>query len=230
GEENQNGENDKRSWNCGVEGATDDPAVVQGRGRQQRNLLGTLILSQGVPMLLGGDEIGRTQHGNNNGYCQDNEISWYNWASADPRLLQFTRRLIAFRQEHPVFHRRRFFQGRAIHGAQVEDVEWFTFEGGEMAEENWGEGYAKSLGVFLNGEAIPTPDENGLRVTDDSFYLMFNAHYEPLSFHLPDKRWSRRWELLLDTDKGWLASPSLLEAGDSLEVQDHSVLLLRKAD
>jgi glycogen operon protein len=180
-------------------------------------------------MILGGDEIGRSQGGNNNAYCQDNEISWYNWSESDPELLQFTRRLVAFRHDHPIFHRRRFFQGRAIHGAQVEDVEWFTHEGVQMAEENWGEGFAKSVAVFLNGEAIPTLDEHGLQVRDDSFYMIFNAHYEPLVFHLPDKVWSRRWELLLDTARGWLSTAEILEAGQALEVADRSALVLRKA-
>ena len=229
GEDNTDGEDHNRSWNCGAEGPTDDSQVLSLRRRQRRNFLVTLLLSQGVPMILGGDEIGRSQGGNNNAYCQDNELSWYNWNAADPELLQFTRRLVAFRQDHPVFHRRRFFLGRAIHGAQVEDVEWFTLDGTEMAEENWGEGFAKSVGVFLNGGAIPTLDENGLRVEDDSFYLIFNAHYEPLQFHMPDKRWSRRWELLLDTDRGWLRAPTTIEAGEALEVRDRSTLLLRKA-
>jgi glycogen operon protein len=230
GEGDTDGEDHNRSWNCGVEGPTEDAEVLALRRRQRRNFLVTLLLSQGVPMILGGDEIGRSQGGNNNAYCQDNEIAWYNWSTADPELLQFTRRLVAFRQEHPVFHRRRFFQGRAIHGAQVEDVEWFTMEGVQMAEENWGEGFAKSVAVFLNGRAIPTPDEHGLPVTDDSFYLIFNAHYEPLTFHLPDKVWSRRWELVLDTNDGWISSPTVLEAGAALEVADRSVLVLRKAD
>jgi glycogen operon protein len=213
-----------------VEGPTDDPGVLALRRRQRRNLLVTLLLSQGVPMILGGDEIARSQDGNNNAYCQDNEISWYGWSNADPELLQFTRRLVDFRQEHPVFHRRRFFQGRAIHGAQVEDVEWFTLDGVQMAEENWGEGFAKSVAVFLNGDAIPTLDEHGLEVKDDSFYLIFNAHYEPLTFHLPDKRWSRRWELLLDTDRGWLQQPPVVEAGDALQVRERSTIVLRKAE
>jgi glycogen operon protein len=230
GEGNRDGEDHNRSWNCGVEGPTDDPGVLALRRRQRRNLLVTLLLSQGVPMILGGDEIARSQDGNNNAYCQDNEISWYGWSNADPELLQFTRRLVDFRQEHPVFHRRRFFQGRAIHGAQVEDVEWFTLDGVQMAEENWGEGFAKSVAVFLNGDAIPTLDEHGLEVKDDSFYLIFNAHYEPLTFHLPDKRWSRRWELLLDTDRGWLQQPPVVEAGDALQVRERSTIVLRKAE
>ncbi|MFP4204941.1 MAG: glycogen debranching protein GlgX [Spirochaetaceae bacterium] len=229
-EDGRDGENHNRSWNCGVEGPTDDPNVLSLRRRQRRNFLVTLLLSQGVPMILGGDEIGRTQQGNNNAYCQDNDVSWYNWNAVDIELLQFTRFLLAIRQEHPVFHRRRFFQGRAIHGAQVEDIEWFTPDGAQMAEENWGEGFAKSVAVFLNGDAIPTPDEHGLPVRDDSFYLIFNAHYEPLTFKLPDKVWARRWQVLVDTAEGRLDPPREAEAGAEIEATDRSALVLRKVD
>src|SRR5262249_36190623 len=161
GEDNRDGESHNRSWNCGAEGATEDPAVLALRGRQTRNFLTTLLLSQGVPMILGGDEIGRTQRGNNNAYCQDSDISWYDWSNCDHALLRFTSRLIQLRLRHPVFCRRRWFQGRPIHGTQVSDIGWFTPAGHEMSDEDWRAGFAKSMGVFLNGGAIPTTNERG---------------------------------------------------------------------
>ena len=234
-EENRDGESHNRSWNCGAEGPTNNPDINGLRARQLRNFLSTLMLSQGVPMLLGGDEIGRTQQGNNNGYCQDNEISWYDWGNADEKLLQFTQRLIRFRHRHPVFCRRRWFQGRAIHGSQVSDIGWFTPNGGEMSEEDWQAGFAKSLGVFLNGQAIPTPNERGERVVDDSFYVMFNAHHEPVEFKLPEAKWGARWVELIDTS----AAEDFLEdekpgaeraAGGALMVQAWSLRLLQRVD
>jgi len=233
GEDNRDGESHNRSWNCGAEGPTDDPEVNALRSRQQRNFMATLLLSQGVPMLLGGDEIGRTQRGNNNAYCQDDEISWYDWAQADQSLLQFTRSLLRLRQRHPVFCRRRWFQGRPIHGSGVSDIGWFTPGGTEMSEEDWRAGFAKSLGVFLNGDAIPTPNERGERVVDQSFYMMFNAHHEPLTFTLPEAKWGTRWTQLLNThEQGELLSedklgPELL-AGGELTVQAWSTILLRR--
>ncbi len=233
GEDNRDGESHNRSWNCGAEGPSEDPEVNALRSRQQRNFLATLLLSQGVPMLLGGDELGRTQQGNNNAYCQDNEISWYDWAHADQSLLQFTRSLLRLRQRHPVFCRRRWFQGRPIHGSGVSDIGWFTPHGTEMSDEDWRAGFAKSLGVFLNGDAIPTPNERGERVVDQSFYMMFNAHHEPLEFTLPEGKWGSRWTQLLNThEPGELLSedkpgPELL-AGGSLTVQAWSTILLRR--
>src|ERR1700710_1079771 len=187
-EANQDGDgggpDDTRSWNCGAEGPTDDPEIVGLRARQQRNFLATLFLSQGIPMLLGGDETGHTQGGNNNAYCQDNEISWLDWETLDDGLLEFAARLIALRREHPVFHRRRWFQGKAIRGAEVRDLGWFRPDGELMSDEDWQHGFAKSLGVFLNGEAMESLDERGEPVRDDSFYVLFNAHHEPLPFRL----------------------------------------------
>jgi isoamylase len=234
-EENRDGESHNRSWNCGAEGPTDNPDVTALRARQQRNFLSTLMLSQGVPMLLGGDEIGRSQQGNNNGYCQDNEISWYDWGNADEKLLQFTQRLIRFRHRHPVFCRRRWFQGRPIHGSQVSDIGWFTPNGGEMSDEDWGAGFAKSLGVFLNGQGIPTPNERGERVLDDSFYMMFNAHHEAVEFKLPEAKWGARWVEIVDTNA---ADDSLEDekpgaehpAGGTVNVQAWSLRLLRRLD
>jgi len=227
GEDNKDGTDDNRSWNCGVEGTTDDPEILELRARQQRNFLATLLLSQGVPMLLGGDEISRTQQGNNNAYCQDNEISWYNWEEVDADLLAFCQRLIIFRHHHPVFRRRRWFQGREIHGHEVTDIAWFTHEGEKMEEENWGEGFAKSLGIYLNGDAIPNPNPKGEPVTDDSFYLIFNAHYKALEFALPDPQWGKSWTKEFDTDKGWSDHGKTLKAKARLSVEQRSLAVFR---
>ena len=214
-----------------MEGPTDDPAVIELRARQRRNFLATLFLSQGVPMLLGGDEIGRTQNGNNNAYCQDNEISWLDWEHADRGLLDFTRKLIRLRIEHPVFRRRKWFLGRAIHGSDVHDIGWFTPDGAEMEEDHWGEGYAKSLGVFLNGEGIWSPDERGERVLDDSFYLLLNGHYEPLDFTLPGPEWGTRWVIEFDTDDAVRREEGeVLTPGGKIRVRDRSVVLLRRSE
>ncbi len=206
GEEDRDGESHNRSWNCGVEGPTDDPRVLELRRRQQRNFLATLMLSQGIPMLLGGDEIGRTQGGNNNAYCQDNELSWFDWETADEGLLAFTAELIGLRRRHPVFRRRRWFLGRPIHGAGVKDIGWLKPDGGEMSEADWGQSLAKALGVFLNGGAIQTLDGRGEPVVDASFYIAFNGFEQPLPFRLPDgDDWGRReqaWITVLDTDSG----------------------------
>jgi isoamylase len=235
-EENRDGESHNRSWNLGVEGPTDDPEINAMRARQTRNFLTTMFLSQGVPMLVGGDEIGRTQQGNNNAYCQDNEISWYDWAHADKRLLEFTRRLIRLRHRHPVFCRRRWFQGRPIHGTQVSDIGWFTAAGQEMSEEDWRAGFAKSLGVFLNGRGIATTNERGEPVRDESFYVMFNAHHEPLAFRLPEAKWGRKWAVLLNTaeDTDHMSEEEnlgpVLEAGAEMQVEPWSLVLLKRTE
>ncbi|HEU4521236.1 MAG TPA: glycogen debranching protein GlgX, partial [Thermoanaerobaculia bacterium] len=174
GENNADGADDNRSWNSGAEGETDDPNINALRARQQRNFITTLFTSQGVPMLLGGDEIGRTQRGNNNAYCQDSEISWFDWQNPDLELMAFTARVIKFRREHPVFTRRRWFMGRPLRGADVSDIGWFKPDGEEMTDADWQSGFARSVGVFLNGRAIPTPDGRGEPIVDDSFYLLFN--------------------------------------------------------
>jgi pullulanase/glycogen debranching enzyme len=198
GEDNRDGESHNRSWNCGAEGPTDDPEINALRARQQRNFLATLFLSQGVPMLLGGDEIGRTQGGNTNAYCQDNEISWFNWQEADWDLFEVVAGLIRLRQAHTVFRRRRFFLGRAIHGTGVGDIGWLRPDGQAMSEEDWQAGYAKSLAVYLNGQGLHELDVRGQQLVDDSFYLMFNAHYEPLTFTTPQGL-GAVWVKVLDT-------------------------------
>jgi glycogen operon protein len=195
-EQNADGESHNRSWNCGAEGETEDPEILKCRVRQQRNFLTTLLTAQGVPMLVGGDELGRTQRGNNNAYCQDNELSWVDWSSIDESLLAFTRWVIAFRRDHPAFRRRRFFQGRPIRGTL--DIGWFKPDGKSMTDQDWNVGYARSLGVFLNGKAIQGHDERGRPITDDSFILLFNAHTAGVRWTIPED-YGQAWRLILDT-------------------------------
>lgn len=199
GEENKDGENHNGSWNCGVEGLTDNPEVLALRQKQKRNFLTTLLLSQGVPMIVAGDEFSRTQNGNNNAYCQDNEISWLNWDKADTDLLEFTRRLIELKLNHPVFCRRRWFQGQPIKGTGIYDIAWFLPEGKEMDDAHWNHDYAKSLAVFMNGHGIHSVGPKGEQVKDDSFYLIFNAHHEPITYKLPPKKYGEKWTKILDT-------------------------------
>ncbi|PTR10763.1 glycogen operon protein [Nitrosospira sp. Nsp5] len=230
GEDNRDGSDDNRSWNCGVEGATGDAGVLALRAQQQRNFLVTLMLSQGVPMLLAGDEFSRTQQGNNNAYCQDNEVSWIDWAGIDQDLCEFTRRLVAFRHAHPAFRRRRWFQGRAIHGADYSDIAWFSPAGEQASEEPWGGWLAKSLAIFINGETIPNPNARGEPVTDNSFYLIFNAHHEALDFTLPAARWGQSWLPVLNTTQGWVEDAIPLQAGARLTVAPRSMVLLQRQD
>jgi len=230
GENNQDGESNNRSWNCGAEGPTDDPAIKALRAKQQRNFITTLIVSQGVPMILGGDEIGRTQRGNNNAYCQDNEISWFDWAHVDDGLLAFTARLIHFRRDHPVFKRRRWFVGRPLFGEKVTDIGWFKFDGTLMTDEDWKNGFARTIGVFLNGDALPDPDSRGERITDDSFHVLFNAHYEDMPFTLPQSAWGERWVKVIDTSQlvPDLRDPMETHAGQEIKVQAHSIVVLKR--
>jgi isoamylase len=231
---NRDGESHNRSWNCGDEGETDDPEVLALRARQQRNFLATLLLSQGVPMLLAGDEMGRTQRGNNNGYCQDSELSWVDWSLAETNadLIEFTRRVATLRREHPVFRRRRFFHGRPIRGTHdgLSDITWFAPSGEEMTDADWATGYAKSVAVFLNGDAISEPDRRGGQITDDSFLLLFNAHHASLAFVIPDGEFAREWEVALDTAALVAARPgtTAVPAGVKVEVPARSMLVLRR--
>jgi isoamylase len=212
GEGGADGESHNRSWNCGVEGPTDDEEINRLRLRQQRNFLCTLMISQGVPMLAHGDELGRTQSGNNNVYCQDNEISWVDW-NLDPDqkgLLEFTAALIELRKRHPVFRRRRFFAGDSAHGGRSElgDIEWFSPNGVPMGEADWNSGFARSLMVFLNGDAIPELDHMGRAIYDDHFLLLFNAHWEPINFTLPPRAFGSNWQIRLDTTTGAVDPPN----------------------
>jgi glycogen operon protein len=230
GEDNRDGESHNRSWNAGVEGPTDDRDVTALRKRQQRNFLTTLMLSQGVPMMLAGDELGRTQGGNNNAYCQDGPVSWIDWENVDERLLAFTQRLLKIRSAHPVFRRRRWFQGQAIHGSDVRDIGWFTPDGELMTEDDWNVSFAKSLGVFLNGDGIHYLDARGQHVRDDSFYVIFNAHSERMTFTLPGEQWGRRWTKIIDTADNDDAGTVEVKAGDTLEVESRSVMLLMRVE
>ncbi|MDC4224380.1 MAG: glycogen debranching protein GlgX [Candidatus Manganitrophus sp.] len=201
GEDNRDGINENYSWNCGVEGPTDDPGIVALREPQKRNLLATLLLSQGVPMLLGGDEFGRTQQGNNNAYCQDNPLSWHHWEwSGHQRdLLAFTKKLIRLRHEHPIFRRRKYFSGRKIHGAGVKDISWFRPDGEEMTETEWNTFFVKVLGLRLIGEELDETDRHGDPIRDDAFLILMNAHHEPIEFILPKEPAPQLWEICIDT-------------------------------
>jgi isoamylase len=231
GEDNNDGESFNRSWNCGVEGPTDDPEILDLRARQSRNILATLLLSQGTPMIAHGDEIGRTQNGNNNVYCQDNELSWMDWTLAETNadLLEFTRNVIELRRKHPVFRRRRFFEGQPIRsGDQTRDIAWLTPAGEEMTWEDWDSGFGKSLAVYLNGEGIPEPNYRGERVVDDSFILCFNAHSEELQFETPDSVYGSKWAVVLDTSIPTGVSDATLTADDAITVPCRSLLVLRR--
>ena len=223
GEDNRDGESHNRSWNGGVEGPTADPAVLELRERQRRNLMATLLLSQGVPMLSGGDELGRSQGGNNNAYCQDNEISWYDWEGVDDDFLEFCRTVLRFRREHPVFRRRRWFQGRPIRG--LDDMAWFRPDGGEMTDTDWQEGTMLAVGVFLNGQAIAQPDRYGRRVSDDTFLVLLNAHHEDVRWKLPHRQWGTSWQVEIDTATH--PRNRSVGAGRTIDRQAHSVAVLK---
>lgn len=258
GEDNNDGDNNNGSWNCGVEGPTDDPAVTALRLQQSRNFWTTLALSQGVPMVAHGDELGRTQGGNNNAYCQDDEISWVDWDldESGTELLTFAQRVLRMRHDHPVFKRRRFFAGSADHGGEsaLGDVAWFMPNGKHMDEAAWSDGFARSLMVFLNGDAIPELDRRGQTIVDDSFLVVFNAHHETISFTLPEEAYGAEWFLEIDTagsdeattqgdgTAGVAAAPvanapanaaaavvaaTELDAGSQFDVQARSIMVLR---
>jgi isoamylase len=232
GEDNNDGESHNRSWNCGVEGPTDDPEVNALRSRQQRNFITTLLLSQGVPMISHGDELGRTQSGNNNGYCQDNEVTWVNWARADAELLQFTQAVAALRAAHPVFRRKRFFTGLPVRrrgSAGLPDISWFRNDGTEMSDEDWDAGFGKSIAVYLNGHGIPDLDSRGRRVSDDSFVMCFNAHHEPIEFILPPTEFASSWTPVVDTaaGPGEVAESAAIKAGDPVRVPARAMVVLQ---
>ncbi|RAY12152.1 glycogen debranching enzyme GlgX [Actinomadura craniellae] len=232
GEHNRDGTDDNRSWNCGVEGPTRDLDVVSLRERQKRNLLATLFLSQGVPMLSHGDELGRTQHGNNNVYCQDSELAWVDWSALQDNwpLLDFVQRLSRLRAQHPVFRRRRFFRGRARDGSDLSDIMWFTPDGREMADTDWRTHFAKSFNVFLNGDAITEPDPRGRPVRDDSFLLLINAHDGDLWFTLPPARYGSLWTKVLDTGDPLLAEEETptYKPAETVLVEARAVQVLRR--
>ena len=246
GEHNADGSDDNRSWNCGTEGPSQDPDITALRSRQRRNFLATLLCSQGVPMLLAGDELGRTQQGNNNAYCQDNELSWVHWPSAaepgggEPPgddLLEFTRTLIKLRTDHPVLRRRRYFRGQeAVRGRRggpdrLSDIAWFTPAGEEMTDDDWAAGFAKSLSVFLNGDAISEPDPRGERIADDSFLLLFNASELDLEFCIPPQRYGEQWLKVLDSavPLSALADTPAAKPGDGVPVPSRCLQVFSRA-
>ena len=228
-EDNRDGDSNNRSWNCGVEGPTDDPAILALRARQKRNLLATLFLSQGVPMLLVGDEMGRTQRGNNNAYCQDNETSWLDWNLREKYepLIAFVQRLAQLRSHHPVLRRRSFFQGRRIIGPDVKDIVWLNPDGKEMSDEEWGQPFVRCLGMCLAGRAIEEQDGRGRPIVDDDLLVLLNAHHEPIPFALPPFNGATRWNAVIDTqhDSG-LAPNAQYGAGEHYPLQGRSVALL----
>jgi isoamylase len=231
GEDNRDGTNDNQSWNCGAEGPTDDPAVSELRARQKRNFLVTLFLSQGVPMLLAGDEMGRTQCGNNNAYCQDNEISSLNWdrAAIEQDLLQFTETLTGLRRDHSLFRRRRFFRGQPqAPSDEISDLVWLTPAGQVMTHADWGTSYANSLAVFLNGDAISEPDPRGEKISDARFLLLFNAHSDPITFTLPEASFATGWEVVIDTALG--STGTVHTPKKEIEVRDRAVVVLRSTE
>jgi len=230
GDSNNDGDNNSLSWNCGVEGPTDDAQINALRERQRRNFLTTLFLSQGVPMLTGGDEWGRSQKGNNNAYCQDNEISWFDWTRDEKQnqFLQFTRRLIWFRKAHPVFRRPKFFRGRRIRASEIRDVMWFNPGGSEMSEEEWASPFVRCIGMLLSGDTSDVLTFEGEPVRDDTFLLLINAHYEPIPFVLPGQE-NLEWQLILDTmdPNGFLAEPRKFPSGDDVALGGRACCLLQ---
>ena len=230
GDDNSDGDNNNQSWNCGVEGPTDDPQINALRERQRRNFLTTLFLSQGLPMLTGGDEWGRTQQGNNNAYCQDNEISWFNWERDEKQnqLLGFTRKLIQLRRNHPVLRRPKFFQGRRIRGSEIRDVMWFNPGGNEMSEEEWAHPFVRCLGMLLSGDTMDVFNFKGEPIRDDTFLLLINAHYEPIPFVLPGQE-HIEWQLILDTmnAEGFFTEPKKFASGDDVDLGGRAACLLQ---
>ena len=233
GEENRDGTSNNDSWNCGAEGPTDDPEILALRDKQRRNLLTTVLLSQGVPMLLSGDELSHTQNGNNNVYCQDNELSWLSWELNEDQqeFLRFVQKLIAIRKSQPVFHRRRWFQGKAVRKRQEKDISWFDTTGEEMPDETW-EQNVRVLGVRLAGDVIHEVDELGDPIRGDTLLILFNAHYESVPFILPRTKMKRRWELLLDTARPGAGGPAAIEPetgyseGDAYDLEGRSIAVL----
>jgi isoamylase len=231
GEDNRDGEGFNRSWNCGVEGPTDDVQILGLRGRQQRNFMATLLLSQGIPMIAHGDEIGRTQKGNNNVYCQDSELSWMHWdlGERETTMLEFTRELVRLRREHPVFRRRRFFAGSPEHGGESElkDIAWLNPQGEHMKDGEWHNSQARAVQVFLNGDAIAEPDLRGEEITDDSFLVLFNGAPEPVTFTLPEAEYGETWTAVLDTDSQ-VPVGATAPAKNTLSLARNSVVVLTR--
>ena len=231
GEDSRDGTDNNRSWNCGAEGPTDDPAINALRAQQKRNLMATLLLSQGVPMFVAGDCAGRTQGGNNNAYCQDNEISWMSWGikPEDNQLLEFVRRIIELGKAHPVFRRRSFFHGRRIRGSALKDIVWLKPDGAEMTDEEWQASYARSLGLYIAGEGVSEVDDRGVPLKDDSFILLLNAHHEVVPFMLPGFKPDTGWLREFDTSRGaGLERDGISMPGQEYPLAGRSCVLLRE--
>lgn len=228
GDNNNDGESHNRSCNYGAEGPTDDQAINELRNRQKRNFLATLFLSQGVPMLLAGDEIGRTQKGNNNSYCQDNEISWIDWKNADNDLLEFTRQLIHLRRDHAAFSRKNWFKGELVKGNGIEDIAWFQPDGSKMTAEHWNQDFARSIAVFLNGQGLHAVDSEGQKVIDDNFYIIFNSSGQAIEYKLPDESYAKDWRIIFNTAQyGQEEGKQLYKANEKINIDGRSVILLR---
>ncbi|MFL0564746.1 glycogen debranching protein GlgX [Microbacterium sp. 179-I 1D1 NHS] len=229
GEDNNDGESHNRSYNHGVEGPTDDPDILRVRARQQRNFLATMLLSQGVPMISHGDELGRTQNGNNNGYAQDNELTWIDWTSIDQPLIEFTSVLARLRRDHPTFRRRRFFDGRPVRreeGAPLPDIAWIRPDGSEMQPEDWDSGFGRAVGVFLNGDGIRERDRRGEEIHDRHFFVFFNAGDETIEFTVPTASASPKWEIIVDTAGGAADAP-IVDPGGTVSVGGRALVVLR---
>jgi isoamylase len=226
-DDNNDGSDDNKSSNYGSEGPTEDTAIIEKRAKMRRNFLATLFLSQGVPMLLSGDELANTQYGNNNGYCQDNEITWIEWEKSDEQLLEFTRQLIRFRKVHPAFARRRWFQGRPIRGIGMEDIAWFLPDGNQMQEHHWQEDHAKTLAVYYNGLGLRCVNPRGEKMLDDNFYILFNAYDGPVEYQLPHPDYGREWCKVIDTDKGIIGEQEKYTAGGKIIAPPSSVVVLQ---
>ncbi|MDQ3536863.1 MAG: glycogen debranching protein GlgX, partial [Bacteroidota bacterium] len=231
-EGNNDGENHNISWNCGFEGPTYDPKITKLREQQKRNFLATLLLSQGVPMICSGDEYGRTQMGNNNAYCQDNEISWFNWEWEDKHkaLFEFTSNIIEIRQSSPILHRRRFFQGRNIHGVEVEDIRWIKPNGEDMKDDEWDSSYVRTLGMLLNGKVMDEVDEKGQVIKDDVLFIIVNSYWEPVKYKLPTNRKKLTWELVLDTSNPDNSFKNLLIEDNKFDLKPRALAMLRQLE
>jgi isoamylase len=233
GEHNRDGESHNRSWNCGAEGPTEDDSIVGLRERQKRNILTTLLLSQGVPMIAHGDELGRTQHGNNNVYCHDSALSWVDWERArhNEVLTDFTAKLTALRADHPIFRRQRFFQGRPIHGSDVADIAWLRANAQPMTDDDWHTDTTQTLAIFLNGHGIPDRDSLGNRVVDDSFLLLINAHRRQQTFTLPGNDYAAAWRVVIDTADPLLAGTRRrpLLANGRLRLPNRTIVVLQRS-
>lgn len=228
GENNIDGENNNRSWNCGIEGHTVKSVVIKLRQKQIRNFLTTLMLSQGIPMLVAGDEFGHSRNGNNNAYCQDNEISWLNWDKMDHELIRFTSRLISLRLEHQVFSRLNGFNYKAINGAEVKEIEWFLPTGDNLNKFDWERVSNRSIGLYLSGDTIPDRTSDGKELKDDNFFIIFNAYHLPVTFLLPKEDWGSSWKLILDTNNGQFndENAAVLNPRDSIQVEGRSILIM----